>query len=723
MIRAKFSREIFYNEENGFCVYLYKQINTTEVNSPVVNGKTFSASGYFLPNTQMEVLLDGTWQKYRNKDTYNVDSYKEQLPSDEDSLVKYLSSGLIKGVGKVLAKRIVKKFGMDTLKILDNDIEKLLEIRGISPKKLEKIKESYTNTKVAKDYILYFAKFGISPNTAGKIYRRIKAPLYEIKKNPYMLCAIKGISFLTADKIASANKLHRAMPERISACIDYLLHKEENCGNCGAKSYAILDRATSLLKIDRQTVVNVLNDEVKAERIVSFNGYLYRKSTYTIETEAAKEIIRLKHALIKTIPEIDKKIMEWEKKNGLTLDTCQKNAIKTALHSGFSIITGGPGCGKTTILKCVLDIRQGANKGEAELLAPTGRASKRLAEATNHKASTIHSKCQILDVENHEAEKDLIDADQLLVDESSMIDIFVLCKLLQSVKTGCAVTLIGDPEQLPSVGAGSILRDIIQSGVVPTITLDTIHRQKGESTIVVNATNMRKGISDIKLANDFMLHNVMENDFETSAKKMIDLYKQKVSEYGQDNVCILSPHHHTDTDTSVDCMNKALQKEFNHNAGMVVEYRQQIFKVGDLVMQTVNKNEISNGDIGYIQSIYKNDDGKKCISVHYDKYTFYDYEPDEYDMLELAYAMTIHKSQGSEYQCIIMNLLLAHGIMLKRNLIYTGITRAKKEVHIVGTMDAIKKAVDREDTTVRVTLLEQKLRVVEKNYNPLEEAV
>ena len=721
-IRAKFVKEIFYNDENGFSVFLYKQLNAAEY-SPKENGQLFSASGYYLPNGATDVYLTGNWEKYKGRDSYIVESYEEKMPSNEEALIKYLSSGLIKGIGKITAKRIVNFFGMNALDIIENDTERLLEIKGITPKKLKKIQESYINTKLAKDYIIYFAKYGISPTVSGKIYRSCKLPLYSIKQNPYMLCKIRGISFLTADRIASAENLPKDMPDRIKSCLDYCLIKEEQSGHCGANAQNIIKRCSAILKINGKIVTDMLNKQIGAGEIVSYKGYLFRKKMYDVETQAAREIIRLKHGMVKSVPDIDRKIAEWEKSH-FTLDQCQRDAVKMALSNGFSIITGGPGCGKTTILKCVLDIRKGNNKtANAELLAPTGRASKRLRESTGQMAYTIHSKCQILDVENHESEKDLIDAEQLLVDESSMIDVYVLCRLLESVRTGTAVTLIGDPEQLPSVGAGCILRDIIRSGVVPVVMLDTVHRQKGESTIVTNANKMRKGDSNIVLKDDFMLHNVMENDFENSARKMIALYKEKVKEYGQDNVCILSPHHHKETETSVDMMNKALQREFNTRlTEEYVEYRGQTFKVGDLVMQTVNKNDISNGDIGYITRIWKNDDGKKVITVRYDE-DVYDYEPDEYEWLELAYAMTIHKSQGSEYQCIIMNLLLAHGIMLKRNLIYTGITRAKKEVHIVGTMDAIKKAIEREDTTVRVTLLKLKLQVIDRDYNPLKEAV
>ena len=739
MITAEFIKPIFSaadnkNEpDNGYRVFLYKCLESSGEDKEIKKGKLFTAFGYYLGDISTAIyILNGTWVNTKSYgEQYKVENFEEKIANTERGIMSFLTSSAMKGVGEVTAKRIYEKFGNKTLSVMDDNIEELLKVRGITRKKLQVIEESYTELRGARDIITTLAPYDVSSHVAIRVYKRYKASALDIiKKHPYQLQENHGIGFLTCDKIARAFDFDMESPERIQAAIEFALIRIESDGHCGCRQESLLKtlKSSDILgfSFNNKKITEELKKMIDEKKLYYVKKLFFRAVTYLVECEAAESIINLLVSYKSTIPNIEQEIKDWEKKTGCILDVEHKKAITTALSSGVSVITGGAGRGKTTITKAIVDIRKKQKKNNRVcLLAPTGRAAKELRNATKTSASTIHSRLELRGFENIENIDDdiIIEDDTVIVDETSMLDIWLFRNLLVSIKKGRQLILIGDVNQLPSVGCGAVLRDVIESKTVPVIRLIKNYRQASEGALIVdNGDKINDGDTSLIFdKNSFMLYNMQpySDQFEQSAKVMIALYKQTVAKYGKDEVIVLSPHHHADTKSSTDNMNKYIQYYINpHNLdSMELEFRSQIFRMGDIVVQTVNDDGIANGDVGVVSAVFK--DKNELSVIFADKKV--NYSGEKLMNLELAYALSVHKSQGGQYQCVILNLLLGHGIMLKRNLLYTAISRAKREVHLVSTIAAINKAIATEDTNIRLTLLKEKIQQLYKKSSQEEE--
>lgn len=723
-IDCEYVHELFVNDDNGYSVIIYRFTGAGE-NCPVPEGKEFTAVGYYLSRLKKtKITLTGEWKRdAKHGLQFAAKECSETVQKSREGIVGFLSSGMIKGIGKGLAGRIYGTFGENTLEIMDSDIERLVEVPGISARKMKKIKESYAAVCGSRKFISFLASYGIQPAMAKKIYEK-KISLEEIKKNPYILLDVNGISFQTADEIGLGTGLSSHFASRIRAAILCCLKQTELAGHCGSPQTPLVNSAKKMLNCTVRESRPVTAEEimeqtellVKEKQVIRFKGVYYRDATYWCECDIAKEIKRLSQHPAKPIERIEEKLKSWEENNSISFDGVQKEAVITALSHGFSVITGGPGRGKTTVTKAIADIRCEASAG-ISLMAPTGRAARRLAGATGMAASTIHSALQINDDEKAN-EGCIIQDGQLLVDETSMLDIWLCRTLLQAVQDGCNVTFIGDVNQLPSVRAGAVLRDIIASGMVPVVELKTVYRQSEGSTIAANSERINDGNTDLVMNDEFQCYRAETG--KEAARAMIALYKSKCRQYGRGEVALLSPFHHAKSDASSDSINRYLQEILNPAASGKKEtvYRKHVFRTGDVVMQVKNKNDICNGDIGTITGIYM-DDGDLMTEVTFDESgTVYSYSEQEMELLELAYCLTYHKVQGSEYKCVIATLLQENKRMLKRNLFYTGVTRAKEEFIFVGSPSALNTAVETVDSDVRITLLKEKIIYVFTKDNP-----
>lgn len=719
MIKCNFVHCLYEDDSengSGYIVAIYQLIEAVdEEYPPELKSEKFTAVGYYLSKLpKTTICLNGVWKKdAKHGLQYIVSECSEIVEKTEFGITSFLSSGLVKGIGKGLASRIYKKFKDETLDIFDNHIERLIEVPGISQKKLDKIRESYKLVAGSRELITFLGKYKVKPKVAQKV-TQCGITLNDIKSNPYSILKVRGIGFPTADLINMGLGLSYHSPERLCAAISFGLKVNELNGNCGIKKEILMESVRKTLNVSIKDGP-VTSDEIAKQiilmidrkEIIPVKGIYYRAEMYWAECDVAKEIVRLMAHPVPAIENLEEKLKEWEKDNDMSFDSIQENAVITALSCGFSVITGGPGRGKTTVAKAIVEIREKYGEEKTvQLMAPTGRAAKRLSDSTGSFASTIHAALKISDDEGEANES--IEAEQLLVDEVSMVDIWLMRTLLQSVPDGCNVTLIGDYNQLPSVKAGAVLRDIIASKVVPVVELQKVYRQADGSTIVENAEKINKG--DIKLIINDEFQCYKATDGKTAAKTMIYLYKDAIKTYERKEVALLSPFHHAKSEASSDSVNAYLQEILNKADGEKKEmsFRNRPFREGDIVMQTQNKNGICNGDIGIINSIHM-DEGELVMEVLFDGNEKYEYSASELDIVELAYCMTYHKSQGSEYECVIGCLLDEHKRMLKRNLLYTGVTRAKKCFKFVGSPTALSTAIRTVDTENRITLLKEKI--------------
>lgn len=675
------------------------------------------AVGYCLPTADnLRYEIQGHWSKNpKHGVQYEVESYEEVIVPSKEGIIAYLSSGQIKGIGPKMAERIFDAFGLNTLNVLDHEPEKLLTISGISKTKLKKICDSYLANRGARDVVAFLAPHGITPNRAVQLYREYGNETMEIVKNhPYRLCEIAGIGFRSADQIAMNMGFAKVSAERVDEGLMFTLTEAEGKGHLCMEKKDFVKTAMKILDTPELTIDMVANRAarlVSAGRLSCYKGYVYRAKTAETEQQLAERI----HVVQRSSPyarfsSLDQEINREEQKLGIRLDPEQRTAITTALQSPISVITGGPGTGKTSIQKAILDIYRRQNPGgRIVCCAPTGRAARRMEQSTGHPASTVHKALGLIAGDDGQyGEPESFDADLVLIDEVSMLDIYLAKHVLRSVPKGCQLVLIGDADQLPSVGPGAVLSEIIKSDVIPVVRLDRVHRQNAGSRIATNAKLIRHGNLSLEYGTDFQFLD--SSSIAESAEKIEKLYLQEIAKYGVDNVALLSPYRQK-TETGVAALNERIRKDVNPQDPTKGEITlgKKTFRTGDKVMQIKNHEDVNNGDIGYITDISGiGNDAVVCIDFGDGRNV--EYDASELNMLDLGYASTIHKSQGSEYQSVIINLQCAHSIMLVRPLIYTAITRAKKQVIIVGERRALCIAIKKQDTEKRGTQLVERLK-------------
>jgi exodeoxyribonuclease V alpha subunit len=697
-------------------VALYRPCGTIRdgTGNPV---RQVKAVGYFLPvSAKLRYDIQGHWGKDRKHGVqFEVETYSEIIAPTKEGIIAYLSSGQIKGVGPKLAERIYEAYGDSALELLDKEPEKLISVPGISGYKLKKIVESYIANRGARDVVAFLVPHGITPNRAVRLFREYGNRTLEIvKRHPYTLCEMAGVGFLTADKIAQSMGFGRLSTDRADAALLYVLTDAETKGHLCLDKREFVEACAKLLQtpdLTGEMLANRAARLVNGGQIVSYNGKAYSAKAAAAEARLATLIARqLRHTQSLSYGDLEGELDNAESRMKLKLAREQREAIKTALTQSLTIITGGPGTGKTLILRAILDIYRG-NRPENKICccAPTGRAARRMNLATGCPASTAH-KALGLSAGDDGAynEPARLDADLILVDEVSMLDVYLAGHLFEAVKAGAQVVLIGDAGQLPPVGPGAVLSEMLASGYVPAVRLDKVFRQNVGSRIAANAKLISHGNLGLEYGSDFEF--IDSPDIAESAGILADIYAREIAKYGMDNVALLSPYRQK-TETGVNALNCLLQERVNPAATGKpdAEWGKKRFRLGDKVMQVKNHEDVSNGDIGYIQNI-AHSGGDANIRVDFGDGRVKEYDASDLDMLDLAYASTVHKSQGCEYGSVIINLQCAHSVMLTRTLIYTAITRGRERVVIVGERRALCIAIKRQDTDKRGTCLAQRVQ-------------
>ena len=718
---------IYHNNETGYSI----------LKISLGNGTLLTTTGKFPIVGEGEVVeIDGMMKihpKYGEQLVANKVALKK--PTTTEQIERYLSSGLISGVGPVTANNIVKMFGEDTLDIIENSPQELSKVRGVSADKAMMIAHRYNDIKKLQNAVMFLQNYDVSVNMAVKIYDKYKSGTESIlTKNPYkMVEDIDGVGFKTADKIAIKMGVAPDSNFRLRAGIVHTLQEIAiRTGSTVIKSDELANEVFSLLEINganrieayEQVLANLIIDGYVHERIEENVVYLSLSKFHNMEKSIAGKIAKLLIANQDAGVDITYHLTEYERMTGIMLHDGQRKAVEQAINNGIVVITGGPGTGKTTIIRAINNILKTMGN-ETLLLAPTGRASKRLSEATGEDAKTIH---RALDINYKGKEYEgafqtltEIEADAIIVDECSMVDTYVMYNLINAVGVGKRLILVGDKDQLPSVGAGNILGDLISSGLVPVVSLTQIFRQASESQIVTNAHKINNGENlDISKNGDFFIMN--KESAELNRELIIDLVSKRLPSYlgiESNQVQVLSAMK--SGELGVENLNRNLQDVLNPASKDKAEHEigGKLFRVGDRVMQTANNYEkewvkgyssgkgVFNGDIGYIEEILPAtsetivlfEDGRRC------QYSLVDL-----DELILSYAITIHKSQGSEFDAVVIPVVGGNPMMMTRNLLYTGVTRAKKMVVLVGGMNHISYMIHNEYTNNRKTLLKELLK-------------
>ena len=723
----------FKSEENGYTV---AKLNNRNKSIVIVGTMPFISEG-------QHVKLTGEWKIHQKFGAqFNVKELEEILPTSIEEIEKYLSSGIIRGIGPVTAKKIINYFGEDTLNILDNEIERLREIEGIGEKKFNIIYKSYEEQHYLKNIVLYFPQYGISYNQCLKICTKlgVNAPKI-VKENPYILChEIKGIGFSMADKIASINGLDKESDFRVICGIQFILNRFCIAGNTFMPKNILISQTKELLNVPENIIEQGLynghlENKFIVEKVNDIEGVFLPLYNYS-ENGITKKIAELSMENFQVInTDIEFEIQGFEKKQGISFAKSQKEAIVGAFTNGIEIITGGPGTGKTTIIKCIIDIYE--NQGMKVLLgAPTGRAAKRMTESTEREAKTIH---RLLDIVagNEEyinmSSTEPLECDVLIVDEASMIDIFLMHNLLKSIKLGTRLIIVGDVDQLPSVGAGNVLKDLINSDIIKVVRLKEIFRQGKESLIITNAHRINSGEMPYLNRKDNDFYFIKSENINNILFILLDLINRRLPNFNKKwdkkrDIQILSPIKKGPL--GILNLNERLQEILNSPSKDKKEIKQKnlIFREGDKVMQTKNNYNLKwtsitgigesegegvfNGDVGFIRNI---DEEEKIITVIFDEERKVIYDSDSIEELELAYAITIHKSQGSEFKVVIIPAFTGAPFLMNRNLLYTGITRAKELVVVVGYPQALKYMVDNKSSMERYSSLEYKIKQVLSN--------
>ena len=719
---------IFHNDKNGYTVADFD-----------VAGQLVTAVGVFDELQEGEFLkLTGFWKEHQSYgEQFQVESYTMDLPTSEEGIIRYLSSGLLPGIGEKTAVEIVKHFGADTLNILDNTPDRLGEVKGIGKKTVARIKEVYSEQKEIRDVMIKIQEYGISSTYAMKLYKTYQgATVQVLLDNPYQIIKdVRGIGFKIADQIAGQLGFDAENPKRILAGINFCLQDCYARGNTYMTEQDLVQSSAAMLGVSAEDVgfqlqELALSGDIKLEFIDDAPAY-YPAALFEAEDNAALSMVRLAGATFSLKKaDIPAMVADYEKDMHIQLDERQAQAITTAIENGIVIITGGPGTGKTTIINGIVYIFKRLGM-KTVLAAPTGRAAKRITETTGEPARTIHRLLEYdysgddeLPSFNRDEENPL-ETDAIILDESSMIDIVLLNSLLEAVKPGTRLILVGDADQLPSVGPGNVLQDLIESGVVKVVRLEKIYRQSETSMISVNAHAINEGLMpEINNQSDFMF--VRKMDPEVVLKTILELVAWRIPEKkgfdAMKDIQVISPVKKGKL--GVVSLNKELQQVLNPPARHKAEksFGTVVFREGDKVMQIKNNYKLAwedihgyesgegvyNGDIGVIVNI---DAEEKVFEVRFtdDKQVVYAF--DQLDELTHAYAMTVHKSQGSEFPVVIMPMVGGPPMFLNRKLLYTAVTRAKKMLMLIGPQNYFYRMVKSGAVNERRTALKQRIKM------------
>ncbi len=720
---------VFQNQENGYTVFSLvceeEDVTCVGLCKGLAEGENIEAEG-----EETEHPVYGS--------QFKVSNYRVVPPKDSVSMERYLASGAVKGIGPALAKRIIKKFGEDTFRIIEEEPERLAEIKGISMNKAREIAEQMEQRKDLRDALVYLQQFGISNTLAIRIYDTYGMNLYGIlKENPYKLAEdVDGIGFKIADEIAAQIGIHTDSDYRIRSGVLYTLLQAVGEGHCYLPMEQVLQRAQQLLQVSAENIRPQLDNLMMDKKLVIKEEKVYAASYYYAELNCARMLFELNMPMREPKQHVESILKSITREIHIDLDELQEKAVTEAIQNGLFILSGGPGTGKTTTINTI--IRYFEREGyDIYLAAPTGRAAKRMTEATGFEARTIH---RMLELNGAVAEDDKrgahfeknaenpLETDVVIIDEMSMVDLPLFQALLRAITPGTRLILVGDVDQLPSVGPGQILRDVMKSGAFPMVVLQKIFRQAGESDIVVNAHHINKGeqISFDNKSKDFFL--LERNDVNVIYKHMIQLIRDKLPNYVNAtpyDIQVLTPMRKGSL--GIEVLNGILQKYLNPADVSKKEHvsGETIYREGDKVMQIRNNYQLEweivsrygitvdkglgvfNGDMGRIIEIREN---VSELVVEYEEGKRVTYPFSLLEELELSYAITIHKSQGSEYPAVIMPLLSGPRMLFNRNLLYTGVTRAKNCVTILGSSDTVRSMIENESENKRYTSLDLRIR-------------
>ena len=718
-LKGQIERITYTNEENGYSVVKLKVYGQKDL---------VNAVGSMMAPTPGEILeLKGEWSSHpKFGEQFKITHYKTEVPATVYGIQKYLGSGLIKGIGPVMAKRIVKKFGETTLDVIETDADSLVSVAGIGKKRIAMIKTAWEEQKEIREVMLFLQTHGVSSGYATKIFKQYgDESIAVVQENPYRLATdIFGIGFITADGIAEKLGFDKQCQVRAEAGILYILHQLADEGHVYFPYEPLVQKCGEMLEINRDLITQAIGTNVLANRIVledlnhdetellENNKGVFLKKFHVSETGIAARLKRLLRAP-KAIRAIDaQKALAWvQERLAIRLAENQVEAIKCAARNKVLVITGGPGTGKTTIINAILKIFAPL-KIRIQLAAPTGRAAKRMSEATGHEARTLH---RLLEYSMKKGgfqkdQKHPLLCDLLIVDEASMIDTILMHHLLKAVPLQATFILVGDIYQLPSVGAGNVLKDIILSAAIPVVALDKIFRQARESRIILNAHRINGGkmpqLKNVRENSDFFF--IEQEDPEQVLNTILDLTGKRVPDYfgfdPMNDIQVLTPMHRGVVGAGN--LNLTLQNRLNPNT-RGIERGNRTFRMGDKVMQIKNNydKEVFNGDMGRIVGLEP--ETREVIISFEDRELPYDFT--DLDEVILAYAVSVHKSQGSEYPAVIIPILIQHYMLLQRNLIYTAVTRGKKLVILVGTRKALAIGIRNDKTLRRYTLLAKRL--------------
>lgn len=707
----------FVNPENGYFVAKVtvagKGERTVIGNAPVIHiGEHLSASG--------------VWQSSNWGPQFKANDVTLSAPTMLDGIEKYLASA-VEGIGKGYAKKLVEAFGEDVFKVIEDTPEKLNDVKGVGPKRAQSIIAAYQEQRAIREIMVFLHKSGLSTTRAKRVYDKYGAQAIEkIKENPYVLCQIWGIGFSTADAVAFKQGIASDSEYRIRAGVHHVLKEAEGQGSCGLPLDQVRDKASELLGVDYDAINTCIGYELEANTLIkdtaSGEVCLFLPKVYYAEKYIAERLVaQAKRVPARTVKNIEQSIGDAEVEIGIVLEEAQREAVRVALASQVCILTGGPGTGKTTITRVLLKVLQESGIDSIALAAPTGKAAKRASEATGQQARTVHRTLEYLrDGTFKYNENNPLTADALVIDEMSMVDVSLMSAICRALSPSTRLVIIGDVDQLPSVGPGKVLADLIQSGALPTVRLQAIFRQAATSQIITNAHAINRGeLPDMgwKQGSDFCFTNISPKDKSDEEKRKCreqieaevirlarDMYKLGFDPIRE--VQVLAPMRRGIL--GVEALNARLQAILNPSPEAVLELFGIKWGTGDKVMQLRNNydKQVFNGDIGYVLEV---DSANRMIVVDFDG-TAVTYKTSELDELTLAYAFTIHKSQGSEFPVVIMPLDWSHFTMLKRNLFYTGVTRARKLCVVVGQPGAAQQAVKTAQNEERYSRLKDWLR-------------